>query len=482
MRHLIAPVPWIGADPTTSGPLNAYALVLPLWLGAPVSYATARAVGLLCWVGALGFGFLTLREQLSSRVARLAVLPAATFLCAAAAGDYVHYSSEHVPVLLLSVALFFGVRGLAREARFSLAWAGLALGAVPFAKLQAGPIALTLGLLLLGAIAWRSRDLRACWRPMLVLGLAALALPAALLGWVAAHGGLGDFWLFYIASGLDYPSRRLPVDAFVRMVAWGNFFPFQLVTGLVLLAGLVSALPPFRRRAVSVPLAAAAAAFLAASLAAVFIPGRGFPHYLLLLVVPLSLLTALALHNLPWQGASRARNGALAGGVVALAFGLQLLLNPLPITWYDPRPRAPRGASPELVSTLRNLAEPGDTLAIWGWMPQYHVDSGLPPATRHAIAYFAISPGPNRERYRETFLADLLASRPLLVLEAVGPGNFHFEDRDVQGVDSFPALRAFLDAHYCELSGRRAQRLFLREDARDRAGRLGSSRCAPRPA
>jgi hypothetical protein len=478
MRALLAPVPWVGVDPTTSGPLNSYALVPPLLLGAPASYAIGRTVALGCWIAALVLSFATLRQHLPNAVARLAVLPAAFFVGSATATDYVHYSSEHVSILLLAVAVFFGSRAVRQPAARGSSWvAGLVLGSVPFAKLQAAPVAVTVGALLLWVLIrrdWPARDRRRG----LALGLGSLTAPLAILGWVAAYGGLTDFWRSYVDSNLHYASQSVSPSALLRMSFWGSFPFFWLAVVGLAAAGLASALPPWRRRRVRASLALGVAAFLAASLFVIATPGKGFPHYLLLLVIPLTWLAALALANLPWSDpAGGRRNPAIAATVVVGLLGFQLALNPNPITGYDPRASYPPTTIPGLVSALRALAREGDTLAVWGWMPQYYPESGLPPATRHAISYFAIEPGPHREHYRTTLLEDLRASQPLFVLEAVGRDNFRYLDRAATGIATFPGLAAHLDRRYCVLRDRPQYRLFLRRDAHARALEAGARGC-----
>ena len=42
----------------------------------------------------------------------------------------------------------------------------------------------------------------------------------------------------------------------------------------------------------------------------------------------------------------------------------------------------------------RTVTGPGDTLSVWGWMPECYVRTGLPPATRDAICHYVISARP----------------------------------------------------------------------------------------
>lgn len=136
------PIPWRSVDGGTGGPLDSYALIIPALLDFHLDYAVARILGLLCAIGTLSFTFLTLRILFSDAIAKIAVIPMLVFFCFIRFPDYVYYSSEHLPIMLLSAAIYLLVKYIHSdmERRGLLFLSGLALGAVPFAKLQASPV------------------------------------------------------------------------------------------------------------------------------------------------------------------------------------------------------------------------------------------------------------------------------------------------------------------------------------------------------
>jgi hypothetical protein len=96
---------------------------------------------------------------------------------------------------------------------------------------------------------------------------------------------------------------------------------------------------------------------------------------------------------------------------------------------------------------LRDLAQPGDTLFVWGFRPDIFVDSRLPAGTRflesqpisgvladrHLSESAAIAPdfvAPNR--------AELTASKPTWVVDGLGPYN------PALAIDRQPYLAAWL--------------------------------------
>lgn len=105
-RFLSHPVPWRDVDGTTSGPLNSLLLSVPLYFGAPMSWATARMVLLAANCAVLVLLFLTLRTFLTRPEAQFVLLPVIFFYALATEGEFIHYSSEAFPNVLLAGSLY----------------------------------------------------------------------------------------------------------------------------------------------------------------------------------------------------------------------------------------------------------------------------------------------------------------------------------------------------------------------------------------
>ena len=136
------PVYWRSVDGTTIGPLDNYLLVLPKLLGFQINYSSGRFMGLLCVAGAWLFLFSALKNWFGISIARrLSVVPL-LFVAFTQEIDFVHYSSEQLPVLLLAFCVWQLSRLDPKTAPVpsGLYLLGLAAGAVPFGKLQAVPI------------------------------------------------------------------------------------------------------------------------------------------------------------------------------------------------------------------------------------------------------------------------------------------------------------------------------------------------------
>ncbi len=186
-------------------------------------------------------------------------------------------------------------------------------------------------------------------------------------------------------------------------------------------------------------------------------PQRGFLHYLLFLVLPLSGLagsmSGLALRS--WQGSklvgSRSVTVALGSliAVVALAPPILIRLTEGNVFQKYVYGETQTSMIPSEVSrAIRKSVRPGDRMAVWGWMPQYFVITHAIMGTRDSIGQFQIENGPARPYYRERYLSDMQRNRPLYFIDAVSPISFAFTDRATQGLESFPELNQFVHRAY----------------------------------
>lgn len=493
------PVFWRSVDGATAGPLDFYALLPAHALGLPLGYFSARLTGLLLIWGALLACYRMLRDEYGPGIARLGLLPGVMFFATAREGDFLHYSTEHVPLFLFSLGgclLWRAHRAMpAAPARSRLWWlaAGVSMGLLPWAKLQAAPLAAALALwgtwliLTNKAVGWQPRR-----RTFATLAFAALLPSLLFLALIALTGQWEHFRSSYIQGNLAYVNVGSFETAFKELshhaaVTWT--FPALLVTPLwIVPAAAVGVLTRQRRWGA---LFVTGAIFTMVAAFCVIAPRRGFTHYLLFLVVPLTWWSAAALGEAR-RAYDRGRGAQILGILYALiAGGIPLLAR-----WQDPSPPLWGGLADQWLAPrdepgyiLHKLRRPEDTLAVWGWHSHLYVESGLPQATRAAASGLEITPSPQRDTYyRPRYLSDFQTHSPAFFADAVGPGPFYFTNRATQGHESFPQLRDYIQAHYVQLAELAAVRLYIRSDllaqrlpgAADRARLLQQARLSLR--
>jgi hypothetical protein len=69
-------------------------------------------------------------------------------------------------------------------------------------------------------------------------------------------------------------------------------------------------------------------------------------------------------------------------------------------------------------------------------------------ATRDAHTKPQQNPGPYQEYFKQRYLTDLRANSPPVFIDAVAPNAFGYDNRATEGIESFPALAAFIDENY----------------------------------
>jgi len=294
---------------------------------------------------------------------------------------------------------------------------------------------------------------------LILLGSAAL-MPVVLLIGVCYAGTLEDAIISYFGTALLYVQGGAPLTLafFLDLIPEYRFY--LAASGLVILAALAfagkSAWPALSR----IWGWSCAAMLLGASIYAICAARRPHPHYLMLSIMPIGLLTGNALglmFELPLSVVAR-RGLSLAFVAVFLPTATIGALSP---TGYAPKLRPP--PRPELVALTR-YAKPGDLMAVWGWAPDYYVHTETIMATRDAQTYYQIKPGKYREYFRQRFMRDLIQNPPSVFIDAVAPGAFIFDDRAADGMETFPALASFVREHYALKEEINGVRIFVREN------------------
>lgn len=459
MRFAHHPTPWVSVDGETGGPILSWFLLLPRLLGLPFSFQAEHLVAALCLACTLVAASAAARALAGDRGSWAGLVAGSLWLALSPDENFTHYSSELLPDLLIawSLVLWLGARERGGGG-FGLVAAGFILGLVPWAKLQAVPIALGLGLWMLGSCLVDARvgfDRRLKRAGFLIA--AALLPTAALADWVRWSGGWDQFWQSYIvanwarAGGKDWSGHGSDL---VRLVFRQEGAFWFVDTGLLFLAALL-----VRGRKGFGAVAArdwtlVVGLFLAA-LAAALSPLTQYPHYEQLCLVPLILLVACGARVL--LGPPGADNGApKRRGLAWLGFALALLPASVGyfLAWDGPSEFAQTwnysrtlGFQPQsfVVDSVRQFTLGARSIAVWGWAPYLYVDLGLPPTTRDA-GYASMTDGnPSEAFIRAGFLRDLEAAPPDAIVDT--------ED-DIVGdtrrtaPSTFPELAAFLASNY----------------------------------
>jgi hypothetical protein len=485
---------WRSISAGTSGPLNVFPHLFLGLFDPPRYYGVDRFLALSVAFGSLVIFYATLRRQAGPGFARVGTMAPATFLALTTNGDFLHFSSEHIPMLLLAAAWYFTLR-LAEpgKAPGAVAWlAGCALGAAPFAKLQASVIALTIAVAGGVFIFLRSESWGRRWKLCGFLTLGGLTVPAVILATTALGGVFENFWQSYILMNIGYASSSAPFGEFLAslptlsfsMREFVAFFEGMTIAGLAGL-GWITFVVGWRNLGRSgIAVLAASTAVMVTALFSSLAPCRPFPHYFLLSVLPLAGWACACCAARPVrEDGARAPLEPTAGILVlwmAVGITVQLADFVLSRAMIEVRGHvrecinAPRS---DVADTILRYGSKGEALAIWGWMHEYHVETGMKRATSDLIleylwnsklegkqvaSYLEFIP----DFFEKLYIDDLRRSNPPVFVDAVAPGAFIFADSRTFGYETFPALREFVDENYSFAHEIRGTRIFVRKDRR----------------
>ncbi len=464
------PVFWRSVDGATAGPFDFLALWPAGWLCGGETYLSARLTALALLAGSLTLAHQCVALLWGRRVARVAGLGAVCFEALTNSVDFLHYSTELVPVALLAGAAYAAIRRWVNQG--GLLWSGLGgllLGAVPLGKLQAAPLAAALGL------SWLWAELRAtgpdATRRRIYL-VAGAVLPATLFACqLSVAGEWRHFIPSYLLFNLNYTSTgsasllQILTGVLARSIEEDSLLHLWL-PGCALWLGFMVRLKriadPTRRKFI---LAGIAAGVIA--LGSILCAGRPFLHYWQLLVLPVSLLLGALTGNLliTSSAAGRKSNRWLVAACAICLTGTLLghrLRKPSfywgAFSYFQQHPQA------ELARHISLYARPGEAIAIWGIASHIYVETGLRQATRDAHFERAVVPGPYQEYFRERFLTDLLYSLPPVFLDATGSNGMYYHGSQFAHDRNYPELAAMVRRHYVLAEAVAGARIYRRLD------------------
>ncbi len=453
------PIFWRSVDGGTAGPLDFYPLLPAAWGDGPASFAIARAIGLgATWLTMYYIG-TAVRFLAGPAWARFAVLPFLAFAAFTTSPDFVQLSTEVIPALLLAAGACAAVR-VTRDFRLRDLWAaGLLLGSVPWAKFQGLPLAGT-ALVLLAIALIRSGRARLC--PVLIC--ASLVPSLACVSAVVSAGEWRNFFVPYILRNLNYIQEApLPWAARVALQTQNalldGFLGLWLAgtAALALVAGILFLVDRAAFRS-GPGWTVTTAALVGVSLATVCVPSRPSMHHLWLVIPAVSWFATLCAAT---AGTPR---GSMVACFLALCVAPQVGWRLHIGSGFEPALEQPvTPAHRQLTAVVRELVPPGESLGIWGWRCSLYVETGRRQATRQAQSEAQIYENAQQGYFLHRYLDDIVAARPVVFADAVGPGNFAFTDRR-RAHEAFAPLRAWIDENYTLVADVDGTRVYLRND------------------
>ena len=434
------PIFWQSVDGTTIGPLDIYLLTFVKVFGGTIDYSIAHAVALGCSVISLLFFFLTIRNLHNESTAKISLLPVAFLLAFTQDADFIHYTSEQVPLILLMGSLWLmSIIYKKNTLRYPIFLLGFTLGMIPFAKLQASIQAIYLGIAMFILLVQRQQI-----KNVLLLILGGFSFPFLVLIFLISFGLTTSFTEFYINGNLVYADSGNTKNILSQLtdifLLSPDFLKYLVsIFGLILI-GILSIKKDFNRWILSFGIG-----WILVSVYAITKSGNAFVHYLNLLIYPLALLGAIFVYHSekPVLKITVAFIPFLVWSIsfVPKAFKKQPLNRYVSTSNYALR-------QSEIAKKILKYARPNDMLVVWGWACRYYVETQLAQGTAENHTERCIYEHPMRQNYRDRFMADMNRNRPAIFVDAVGKNSVWVKDPISQGHQNFVELKAFIDSNY----------------------------------
>jgi len=458
------PLYWRSVDGTTIGPLDNYLLVIPRILGFQLNYISARLIGIICSCGSLLFLFFAVKNWFGSTTARTALIFPLVFLSFTQEKDFVHYSSEQLPVFLLSLSLWLLSRitensgSLKRNALFL----GLIAGCIPFAKLQAVPQAILVVLVALW-VCYRRLQLRNDSRPLIMLLLGGLTFPIITFIWAYSFGVLTDLIDFYLFGNVIYAQGNdtvsIPMQFLQLIDQSADFRSFTIILIIPFIAAIIKIFQDSAVRKKNYVVRFTILFLVLASIYAVTKSGNNFTHYLNFCIIPWTLLAAYGLPAFrKWHAAFSILILIWFAATDAFYFKKEHRLNS-----YASSDKSAFMESP-VVKALKKYSRPDDYMVVWGWQSSYYVEAQLAQGTAESHSERCIFNHPMRQKYLHRYVSDIERTKPAIVLDAVGKNSLWLQDKKTQTIEKFPELYAYIQKNYGFVGSFDDTRLFVRKD------------------
>ena len=475
--------PWVSADTGTGGPLIPISLMLLRIFNLPIDHGTLKLMSGVVMALSVGFLYLGFIKLIGSGLARLVILLLATGVAMMRNFDMIAFNSEHIVVLLLCISFFFLsrlYRSGAGKYNKRIILLGFVLGLVPYAKLQGTPMALFMGLVAC-LVVYRTLSIKSLG----LLIIFALAPTILVLLTVYLNGGLSEFWLSYIKNNLFYTTavennnftnRWKVLNEIIFQPEELHFFFYSCFA--IILVGVFVVLIAIRKiskeNKVMIVLSLL---FLIVSLYCSTAPGRPFGHYMLLILIPLTMAVAFILHSIcrsieiNWN--ERRPSIFLIRFFASILFicTTSLFLFNKEFTSHPKYLVKAREhydgfcLHGDIVTILNRYYEPKDKMAIWGWGTELFEGTKYLMGTRDGATPFQIEDGPMQAHYLSRYLKDLQINKPKIFVETVSPSFFRFNDRSKSGFENFQLITNYIKANYNFEGEIGTARFFLRKDA-----------------
>ncbi|GGD70726.1 hypothetical protein GCM10011514_38510 [Emticicia aquatilis] len=458
-----SPLYWESVDGCTSGPFNFYIVTIFCEVfDQPYDYISARMIGIILLMGSFFFSFLALRTIFNASIALLSLFPAVAFMGLTKHWDFVNFSSEHLPMFLLSIMLYLFVSIYKSKLpinKIQIFVFGLMAGCVIFTKLQAIPIAFCLTLIGYWLIYPKQHN-HDLLKNAIILTTGGV-LPIVVLVLIGyKYNFLDKIWIFYIENNLAYgkESYGLIHSIYVSLSDPINFFiRATLVLSIILLIYHVL----FKRQLMPTMLGSLMALFILSTIVSVYKTGFMFHHYLLFLVFPVVFLFAFLLNDV----AEYTKNYIIIGlSILATIYTIAQTSTILFSNYFisSDKPQRPLSVSKTGHQILK-YSHPDESLVVWGDAGRLYLETKRTQGVRWSNSHWGMYSDSLQKNFQKEFIMEL-KEKPFPVFVDAHPTKNTFMTRDKLGYETNKELKEHIDSNYQLIGEFDEQRVFVHKE------------------
>lgn len=466
---------WRSVDTGSSGPLNIIPLTIPKLLNIRIDYASARVIGLFLVILSVIFFYYSLKYLYDNRVARIATIPVVLFFSLALHSNFVHYSSEHFPIAILSTALWITCYVYTREFSDRIVFIfGAVIGMMPYAKMQGLPVALAITLIFAHILWTRKESLRQFLKSLAILALGLLLFSAINLFFLILFSTFGDFWRSYILqnflfyanlSNLTFGEKFSQFISMASSKRLNSSSLFQVTSIFLIAATILFFRESILRRKLfftnTFIFFFYSLFILVVSLYVVVRPGNPFPHYLLFLVFPCGFLIGVIIGEIFKLSENNAFYKQIQFFILLLMIAASFLQSYTFIRSEHPylsqRQKYLQDYQTPLVQTILQYASPTDSMAVWGKRYDLYIETGLYQGVRGSAMERALFNNPDEVYYLKVFADDLLKSQSKVFVDAMAG------EKKIYRYDAYPEIDTVIENNYRMVDEIEGIRIYVRK-------------------
>lgn len=454
---------WNSVDGYSSGPLNSIILLWPKIFNIDVTYFTVRVTSIYLFSSIIFIIFNIFRNAVNTLFALIIISPLLSFYAFTKSGEFLHYSSEQLSVFFIVFAIYlcFRLSQLQPFKRYlQIILVGLIIGAIPFAKLQAVPVAIILWCWIVYQILINykmNRSLNEIYVFMISFLLPSLFFLFPLL----INNEISHFYNSYILWALNYVSEPLNFNNFVNLLTHDvgiNIFNLYIQSTLFLFAILMIFSKSFSSKESKKTIWLVILIVLS-SYYIVIKPGRSFPHYIHFFIPILIIVLGFQFEMI-----LKAFRSMLIKILIYLGI-LFIFSNQLFLMYKQYGEKETIQNLKTLLNSFNSLVHNKNlydfltinkseniSLLTWGWMSDYYINKNIIPASREGMNQNQILNSNLQQYFQNRLINDINESKPNIIIDAVYKGAFGFANNEKYGIKSFNELSTIINNNYTNVS------------------------------